>query len=176
MVQNSVGRIYLDNNPYSDIKESMQYLVEPEEPTPSDAIFRFDDIHNLTCADLACGSGHILNESFDLLYDLYVNEGYCPSNAIKNTTEGSIVLKTAADDTQLTITVEDTGCGIAPEEADHIFERFVKLDDFKEGLGLGLPLCRMIAKRMGGNVILDTSYSPGARFIITLPLQEPIED
>ena len=97
-------------------------------------------------------------------------------NAIKNTTEGSIVLKTAADDTQLTITVEDTGCGIAPEEADHIFERFVKLDDFKEGLGLGLPLCRMIAKRMGGNVILDTSYSPGARFIITLPLQEPIED
>ena len=97
-------------------------------------------------------------------------------NAIKNTTEGCIVVKTAADDTQLTITVEDTGCGIAPEEADHIFERFVKLDDFKEGLGLGLPLCRMIAKRMGGNVILDTSYSPGARFIITLPLQEPIED
>ena len=97
-------------------------------------------------------------------------------NAIKNTTKGSIVLKTAADNTHLTITVEDTGCGIAPEEADRIFERFVKLDSFKEGLGLGLPLCRMIAKRMDGNVILDTSYSPGARFVITLPLQEPIED
>lgn len=84
MVQNTVGRIYLDNNPYSDIKESMQYLVEPEEPTPSDAIFRFDDIHDLTCADLACGSGHILNECFDLLYQLYIEEGYSRRNAIED--------------------------------------------------------------------------------------------
>ena len=93
-------------------------------------------------------------------------------NAIKNTTEGSIVMKTAADDRQLTIAVKDTGCGVAPEEADHIFERFVKLDNFKEGLGLGLTLCRMIAQRMDGNVTLDTTFSPGARFVITLPLQE----
>ncbi len=84
MVQNTVGRIYLDNNPYSDIKESMKYLVEPEEPTPSDAIFRFDDIHDLTCADLACGSGHILNECFDLLYQLYIEEGYSRRNAIED--------------------------------------------------------------------------------------------
>lgn len=93
-------------------------------------------------------------------------------NAIKNTTEGCIVMKTAADDKQLTIAVEDTGCGVAPEEADRIFERFVKLDNFKEGLGLGLTLCRMIAQRMNGNVTLDTTFSPGARFVITLPLQE----
>ena len=84
MVQNTVGRIYLDNNPYSNIKESMQYLVEPEEPTPSDAIFRFDDIHDLTCADLACGSGHILNECFDLLYQLYIEEGYSRKKAIED--------------------------------------------------------------------------------------------
>ena len=84
MVQNTVGRIYLDNNPYSDIKESMPYLVEPEEPTPSDAIFRFDDIHDLTCADLACGSGHILNECFDLLYQLYIEEGYSRKKAIED--------------------------------------------------------------------------------------------
>ena len=84
MVQNTVGRIYLDNNPYSNIKESMQYLVEPEEPTPSDAIFRFDDIHDLTCADLTCGSGHILNECFDLLYQLYIEEGYSRKKAIED--------------------------------------------------------------------------------------------
>ena len=84
MVQNTVGRIYLDNNPYSDVKASMQYLVDPEEPTPSDAIFRFDDIHDLTCADLACGSGHILNECFDLLYQLYLEEGYSRRNAIED--------------------------------------------------------------------------------------------
>jgi len=84
MVQNTVGRIYLDNNPYSDIKKGMQYLVEPAEQTPADAIYHFDDIHDLTCADLACGSGHILNECFDLLYQIYIEEGYNRRKAIEN--------------------------------------------------------------------------------------------
>ena len=91
-------------------------------------------------------------------------------NAIKNTTEGYICLKAECLDSTLTIAVEDTGCGIAPEEADRIFERFVKLDNFKEGLGLGLSLCKMLVQRVKGNVILDTSYAgPGARFVITIP-------
>lgn len=92
-------------------------------------------------------------------------------NANKNTTTGSITVKTSKGDANLEIIVEDTGCGVDANEAEHIFERFVKLDNFKEGLGLGLPLCRMIANRMGGNVVLDTTYAgPGARFVITLPL------
>ena len=90
-------------------------------------------------------------------------------NAIKNTTSGYIIVKADADDKHLKITVEDTGCGIAPEEADRIFERFVKLDKFKEGLGLGLTLCKMLAHRIGGDVVLDTTYAgPGARFVISL--------
>lgn len=84
MVQNTVGRIYLDNNPYTDIKEGMKYLVEPAEPTPADAIYRFEDIHDLTCADLACGSGHILNECFDLLYQIYIEEGYNRKKAVED--------------------------------------------------------------------------------------------
>ena len=84
MVQNTVGRIYLDNNPYTDIKKEMQYLVEPAEPTPADAIYQFDNIHDLTCADLACGSGHILNECFDLLYQIYIEEGYNRRKAIED--------------------------------------------------------------------------------------------
>lgn len=84
MVQNTVGRIYLDNNPYTDIKEGMKYLVEPTEPTPADAIYRFEDIHELTCADLACGSGHILNECFDLLYQIYIEEGYNRKKAVED--------------------------------------------------------------------------------------------
>ena len=92
-------------------------------------------------------------------------------NAIKNTTEGTITLKTSADGERLQLAVEDTGKGIPAEEAEHIFERFVKLDDFKEGLGLGLPLCRKLAERLGGQVFLDTTYKgPGARFVISLPL------
>jgi signal transduction histidine kinase len=94
-------------------------------------------------------------------------------NAIKNTTSGYIIIKAEANTKLLNIAVEDTGIGIAPEEADRIFERFVKLDSFKEGLGLGLTLCRMLAKRIGGDVILDTNYAgPGARFIINLPIKQ----
>ena len=85
MVQNTIGRIYLDNNPYEDeLKDKWKYLVEPTEKTPNDAIFHFEDLMDLKTADLASGSGHILNEAFDLLYDLYVNEGYSRTDAIKN--------------------------------------------------------------------------------------------
>ena len=85
MVQNTIGRIYLDNNPYEDeLKDKWKYLVEPTEKTPNDAIFHFEDLKDLKTADLASGSGHILNEAFDLLYDLYVNEGYNRTDAIKN--------------------------------------------------------------------------------------------
>lgn len=84
MVQNTVGRIYLDNNPYSDIKEDMKYLVEPDEPTLADAVYQFEDIHDLKVADLACGSGHILNECFDLLYQIYMEEGYNRRRAVED--------------------------------------------------------------------------------------------
>jgi hypothetical protein len=84
MVENTVGRIYLDNEPYSELKDKMKYLVEPAEPTPDDAKFLFDDIHALTCADLSCGSGHILNECFDLLYQCYLESGYSRRKAIED--------------------------------------------------------------------------------------------
>ena len=81
MVQNSLGRIYLDNEPYSELKERMQYLVSAE---PSSEKFTFVDVRELTCADLACGSGHILNECFDLLYDIYIEQGYSRRDAVEN--------------------------------------------------------------------------------------------
>lgn len=81
MVQNSLGRIYLDNEPYSELKERMQYLVSAE---PSSEKFTFVDVKELTCADLACGSGHILNECFDLLYDIYIEQGYSRRDAVEN--------------------------------------------------------------------------------------------
>ena len=91
-------------------------------------------------------------------------------NASKYTKEGHIALRADRDDNLLTFTVEDTGCGIPAEEAEHIFERFVKLDSFKEGIGLGLPLSRKLAEQLDGNVILDTSYTDGARFYIKIPI------
>lgn len=85
MVQNTVGRIYLDNNPYeTTLQKKWQYLVEPaEKPTPEN-ILKYNELTELKVADLACGSGHILNECFDLLYDLYIAEGYSRGEAIEN--------------------------------------------------------------------------------------------
>ena len=92
-------------------------------------------------------------------------------NAVKYTPEGTITLKASKpSDTELALTVEDTGCGVPAAEAEHIFERFVKLDTFKEGIGLGLPLCRMLIEKLGGTVRLDTTYTQGACFVVTLPI------
>lgn len=85
MVQNTVGRIYLDNNPYeTEVAQNWKYLVNPSEPTPNDLILRYDDLTDLRLADLACGSGHILGEMFDMLYTLYINEGYSRREAIEH--------------------------------------------------------------------------------------------
>ena len=81
MVENTVGRIYIDNNLYCEAKDEWKYLVD----TPSGGeTLKVDDLAELTVADLACGSGHILNECFDLLYALYVEEGYSRSQAISS--------------------------------------------------------------------------------------------
>ena len=85
MVQNTVGRIYLDNNPYeTQLQKKWQYLVEPSEKPSADSILKYEELTDLCVADLACGSGHILNECFDLLYDLYIAEGYGRGEAIEN--------------------------------------------------------------------------------------------
>ena len=91
-------------------------------------------------------------------------------NATKYTKEGHIDLRSNKDGDMLTFTVEDTGSGIPVEEAEHIFERFVKLDSFKEGIGLGLPLSRKLAEQLDGTVTLDTSYTNGARFHVKIPI------
>lgn len=91
-------------------------------------------------------------------------------NAIKFTERGCVELaaKRTADNL-LMLTVQDTGCGVPPAENEHIFERFVKLDDFAEGTGLGLTLCRSLCTLIGGTIVLDNAYVGGARFILTIP-------
>lgn len=92
MVENTVGRIYLDNNPYADdIKAGMKYLVEPAEPTPEDAILKIDDLTEYKMIDAACGSGHILIEGFNLFYRMYLSEGYAPRTAIENIFRKNII-------------------------------------------------------------------------------------
>ncbi|MCR5040200.1 MAG: BREX-1 system adenine-specific DNA-methyltransferase PglX, partial [Bacteroidales bacterium] len=90
MVQNTAGRIYLDNHPNSPIKDSWKYLVEAPEPvegSPSErgqgGVLQLSSLEDLTCADFSCGSGHILGEFFDLLYQIYDDELYDPRDAVE---------------------------------------------------------------------------------------------
>ena len=100
------------------------------------------------------------------------------TNACKHTQSGSIVLSTSltAEPGYVTFAVTDTGTGIPPEQAEKIFERFTKLNDFVQGTGLGLSICRDIAGLMGAKVYLDTTWEgPGARFILSVPVNPSAE-
>ena len=93
------------------------------------------------------------------------------TNAAKFTDAGTITLSYAMDkdDKNMIITVTDTGIGINPENKEKIFERFVKLDHDSQGVGLGLTISRLLARHLGGDLWLDTSYKSGARFCLSLP-------
>lgn len=91
------------------------------------------------------------------------------TNAVKFCDEGSITLDLVIEDNNklAKFTVTDTGCGIPVDKAQKVFERFVKLNDFKQGTGLGLPICKTIVNKLGGDIWVDTTYKGGARFVFT---------
>ncbi len=94
------------------------------------------------------------------------------TNAEKNTEQGEIHLYCSISENpgKVTFSVTDTGTGIPEDKVEMIFERFKKLDEFKQGTGLGLNICRIIADRLHGEVKLDKSYTNGARFLFILPV------
>lgn len=89
MVENTLGRIYLDNHPDASFKDDLKYLVEPGEG--EHPIFEYESLEKLRCADFSCGSGHILGEFFDLLYRLYEEEWYDGRTAIENIFKHNLV-------------------------------------------------------------------------------------
>ena len=93
-------------------------------------------------------------------------------NAQKFTKEGEVRLSVRQQSSQVEFIVEDTGIGIPSDEAEHIFDEFVQLDDNYDGTGVGLAVARNIVRRLHGDITLDTSYTGGARFIMTLPKEE----
>ena len=87
-------------------------------------------------------------------------------------TDKKVLLKLTMveDGTMMAFAVEDNGIGVPPEEAERIFDEFVQLDEYYDGTGIGLTVARSIARRLGGNIVLDTDYTGGARFVYTLPM------
>ncbi|EGN07379.1 hypothetical protein HMPREF1018_02604 [Bacteroides fragilis] len=92
------------------------------------------------------------------------------SNAIKFTHRGTITVGYRIDARQqLEMFVEDTGIGISIENQEAVFDRFMKVDSFVQGTGLGLPLCKSIIEKMGGHIGVISELGKGSRFWFTLP-------
>jgi len=92
------------------------------------------------------------------------------SNAIKFTSKGFISLFYEVEDMFVRVSVMDTGIGIPEDKLESVFERFVKLDDFYQGVGLGLPICKMIVEQLGGEIGVRSELGKGSTFWFTLPL------
>ena len=92
-------------------------------------------------------------------------------NAMKFTPQGAIELKVRerVANGGIEFSVTDTGIGVEEQYHEMIFERFFKVDTFKQGLGLGLTMSRKIAKLLGGSLDIDPAYKKGARFLLVLP-------
>lgn len=92
-------------------------------------------------------------------------------NALKFTEKGCVTIGTAfPDDSKLRIFVKDTGIGIPAADCERIFERFVKLDDFTQGMGLGLTVSRTFALSLGGSVGVSSELGLGSTFWLDLPV------
>lgn len=96
------------------------------------------------------------------------------NNAGKFTSEGHIRLGYVRlpATREVSIYVEDTGIGIPQEEREMIFARFYKRSEFSQGVGLGLPICKVIVERLGGRIEVKSQVGRGSRFTVVLPCVE----
>lgn len=96
-------------------------------------------------------------------------------NSIKFTKTGSIRFGYHLEKDFLKFTVTDTGSGISPDKISKVFDRFIKGDNFTQGTGLGLPICKSIIEKMGGTISVVSNYGEGASFTFTIPAEYMIQ-
>lgn len=101
---------------------------------------------------------NLINNSFKFTHDGFIEVG-CSVNQNKN----------------LIFYVEDSGLGISLKEQKKIFERFYKTDNFSQGGGLGLSICKVIVERMGGEISVQSVHGEGSKFTVVLPYSSVIE-
>lgn len=92
------------------------------------------------------------------------------TNALKFTSEGSIVIDYRINGNEVRFSVQDTGMGIELEKQEAIFTRFVKLNNFIAGTGLGLPICQSIVTQLGGKIGVESEPGKGSCFWFTYPI------
>ena len=123
-------------------KDNIEKIVE----SPSDSIMFVCDEMRLT-------------KVFDNLY----------SNAFRFTKAGYVKTVVSIDGRTIRIRVEDTGIGVPADKMQIVFERFEKVDTFSPGSGLGMPICKELVTRMGGDIYIDTEYTAGFAVVVELP-------
>ena len=151
---------YLDKTDLVNCNALAREMLAPYMGQQGDVEVKFEALLKDNCCILA--NRHEVEKILHHLLD----------NAAKFTRQGSITLQTyqnKADNHMVCFSVTDTGCGIKEGDEEKIFEHFYKSDVYKEGVGLGLSLARRVARQLGGDVVLDTNYKEGCRFILKLP-------
>ena len=93
-------------------------------------------------------------------------------NAKKFIEQGQVTLQISNHEGLACFVVEDTGTSIPVYQAERIFDEFVQLDEYSDGTGIGLSIARSLARRLGGDIVLDTTYTGGARFVMTIQSQQ----
>ena len=96
------------------------------------------------------------------------------TNALKFTFKGTVTFGYTLDEAgkKIRFYVKDTGIGIPEDKKDKIFDRFVKLNSFAQGTGLGLPICAMIAEKFGGSIVVESKEGEGSLFWMEIPVQK----
>lgn len=161
--------------------DSTKDLMEQAELTDGIAICKkamenmpqVDDTKiKVTLEDRTEGNGLLFTNANSLLLML----SNLLENAAKFTDEGHIILKVRTETQKgrkmMLFSVEDTGCGIPSDKMGTIFQRWVKVNEFKEGLGLGLAYCWETAQKLGGTLTLDQTSEAGTTFTLSLPVEK----
>ena len=169
------------------ITELVNKMLELSDMHSQSIIERTDDVTAVQIAALAAEDSGI-HQAKHITFNLHYDEAddkqiktnlhsasrvltLLLDNAMKFTKKGKVDLEVSYDDahSMIVYTITDTGKGIPAYESERIFQEFTQLDQYYDGTGIGLTVARSIARRLGGDIHLDTSYNNGARFIYTLP-------
>lgn len=140
-----------------DINQLLQKMADTYQPTTNVPIL------------LQCQKNQLLIESDrEKLMEIIDN---LMQNAVKFTTEGQIILGyDLVEDDRVRIWVRDTGKGIAEADHERIFDRFIKLDEYIPGTGLGLSVAKSHVQSLGGTIGVDSKLGEGSTFWIEMPL------
>jgi signal transduction histidine kinase len=130
-------------------RNTLKYKVE--------VIKRLENIPKIRCT---------ASQINQVLLNLFTNA----SQAIKD--KGYLLIKTWSDASSVYVSVQDTGCGISPENLSRIFDPFFTTKPVGEGTGLGLSITFKIIQQHGGSVRVVSEVGKGSRFVIALPLNE----